>query len=485
MTAVNIKNKCFAVLENELEGRLDSGFYAPIFFNVIKNIKKNKNNFVKFGSLIENMAGGATPRVGGNYYADKQGIPFLRVQNITEEGLKLVDVKYIKKEVHEGMLKRSQLKSNDLVFTITGRIGSVAVIPDNFEGNINQHSVKIKLKEKVNDKEVNPFYVAIFFNLEIGRKISLRYTTGGTRPALDYEALKNLPFLLPPLKIQNQIVEIMQKAYKDKEAKEKQADELFNSIDDYVLGELGIKMPELKDKMCFSVDSGEVANRRIDPKGYLETPRKLLQAVKKSKYKFKKLSDLLKDNMAGEWGEDPQTLKDDKDYVLVNILRNTNFDNRYNLNFGDVAERFILKNKFEKIKLKAGDILIEKSGGSPIQPVGRVALIEKIEGKYAFSNFLQCFRLKEECLPEYLFSFLKALYRLNYMEYIQNQTTGIKNLIMEDYLSIPIPLPALKLQSNIAEVRKEKIKKSEDLKSEGQRLVEEAKSEVEKIILGK
>ena len=46
------------------------------------------------------------------------------------------DAKFIKREVHEGMLKRSQLKKDDLVFTITGRIGSVAVVPDNFRKGI-------------------------------------------------------------------------------------------------------------------------------------------------------------------------------------------------------------------------------------------------------------------------------------------------------------------------------------------------------------
>ena len=65
------------------------------------------------------------------------------------------DAKFITLEVHNGMLKRSQLKKDDLVFTITGRIGSVAVVPDNFEGNINQHSVKFHLKERITNTTIN------------------------------------------------------------------------------------------------------------------------------------------------------------------------------------------------------------------------------------------------------------------------------------------------------------------------------------------
>ena len=112
--------------------------------------------------LISDIASGITPKVDEDYYTDSSGIPFLRVQNITAQGIDLSDTKFIKREVHEGMLKRSQLKKDDLVFTITGRIGSVAVVPDNFEGNINQHSVRFHLKAQIANININPRYVAFF-----------------------------------------------------------------------------------------------------------------------------------------------------------------------------------------------------------------------------------------------------------------------------------------------------------------------------------
>ena len=77
------------------------------------------------GVLISDISSGITPKVDEDYYTDSSGIPFLRVQNVTSQGIDLSDVKFIKREVHDGMLKRSQLKKDDLVFTITGRIGSV------------------------------------------------------------------------------------------------------------------------------------------------------------------------------------------------------------------------------------------------------------------------------------------------------------------------------------------------------------------------
>ena len=313
----------------------------------------------------------------------------------------------------------------------------------------------------------------------------LQRSSGGNYPAITAEELEKVVIPVPSLETQNKIVELMQSAYEKKAKKEQRAESFFNSIDDYILGELEIKITNPKNKNCFSINSKKVKSRRLDPKGYLDTPQTILKSINKSKYKTKPLSELLESSIAGEWGEDPMIFESNNNYSLTKVLRNTNFDNLGNLNFDDVEERFIENKKLEKVELKTGDILIEKSGGSPIQPVGRVALIENLKDRFTFSNFLQCFRIKNECLPEYLFCFLKALYGLNYMEYLQNQTTGIKNLIMEEYLAIPVPLPPIDTQKKLASEFRDRLESANKLKSEAKNEVEKAKQEVEKIILGK
>ena len=229
--------------------------------------------------------------------------------------------------------------------------------------------------------------------------------------------------------------------------------------------------------------SDEIEGKRIDPKAYLEKPKAILKSIKGSKYKTREFSKIIIESIAGEWGNDPLLAEDAEGYVLCNVLRNTNFDSQFNLNFDNVTQRLIVKTKFNKIRLKLGDILIEKSGGSPIQPVGRIALIENISEDYTFSNFLQCFRInKKDCLSGYLFYYLKAIYGLGYMEYVQNQTTGIKNLIMEEYLSIPILLPSLEIQDKIAKESRSRREKAKKLQQEAKELLNEAKQKVEELI---
>ena len=225
MPAVEEK-KCYAVHANEIEGnRIDPYYYQSKFRAIDQIVESVKFEVFNLGVLINDISSGITPKVSENYYTDSSGIPFLRVQNVTKQGIDLNDAKFIKREVHEGMLKRSQLKKDDLVFTITGRIGSVTVVPDNFEGNINQHSVRFHLKEQIANININPHYVAVFLNSELGRSLAIREVTGGTRPALDYRALKVIKVVLPPFEFQNEVVtEVKQRLTKAQKLRQEATD---------------------------------------------------------------------------------------------------------------------------------------------------------------------------------------------------------------------------------------------------------------------
>ena len=216
------------------------------------------------GDLIYDISSGSTPKVDENYYTDASGVPFLRVQNVMEQGIDLSDVKFITREVHNGMLRRSQLKKDDLAFTITGRIGSVTVIPDNFEGNINQHSVRFQLNSQMANI-TSPRYVAAFLNSTLGRSLSIREATGGTRPALDYKALHSIRIILPPPNIQNHIVSIMKSAYAKQRQKEQESKLILDSIDDYMLAELGIEMPVIEEARVLRGFMQDRLKDRIDP----------------------------------------------------------------------------------------------------------------------------------------------------------------------------------------------------------------------------
>lgn len=145
---------------------------------------------------LKEITGGATPL--GAEYPDS-GVPFLRVQNVMQNYINDADLTYISESDH-AELKRSELKAGDVLLTITGvSYGKSAVVPPRFVGsNINQHSVRMA----VNQSDVLPHFLSTFLNCRQGKLQSDRNIVGVTRPALDYEAIRN--FKIPRLAMEFQ-----------------------------------------------------------------------------------------------------------------------------------------------------------------------------------------------------------------------------------------------------------------------------------------
>jgi restriction endonuclease S subunit len=467
--------RCFVVHSNKIEERIDPFYYQPDFVKQSESLGSNTKAIREIAKVICGPFGSS---ITVKDYSNN-GIPLIRICNIKDGELNTENIVFITKEL-ANKLKSYAVKEGDLIISQRGTLGLVAKIPLAFNNAvIGANFIAIKDLTKISPEFLQFYLSSIQGHLQI-----IRRTSGQVQTKITTDDIKSIKVPILESQSQNRIVSIMQSAYIQKKQKKQEAQQLLDSINNYVLDELGIKLPELKDKMCFTVNSEEIKSKRIDPKGYSEIPRGILKVIKKAKYSQKPLSSLVEKSISGEWGEDIEGAKDNENYVLVKVLRNTNFYNQGNLDFSKVAQRMIDKEKFEKVRLKNGDILVEKSGGSPVQPVGRVAIIDDVKTDFAFSNFLQVIRVKkQECLPEYLFCFLKALYSLNYMEYIQNQTTGIKNLIMEEFLSIPVSLPSINKQREIAREYKNKWKAAEQLQEEAINVLKEAKEKVERIIL--
>ena len=180
-------NRVFILRKSELEKRFDPFFYVPELLELEKKVLAKKPK--KLRDYVVSISSGATPKTTESelYYAEKEnGIPFLRVQNLSPTGvLEFDDCKYINHQTHNGMLKRSQVSAGDLLVKITGvgRMAVASVAPEGFIGNINQHVCVIK----TGSKEISET-LAAFLNSDIGEKLASRRSAGGTRPALDYPA---------------------------------------------------------------------------------------------------------------------------------------------------------------------------------------------------------------------------------------------------------------------------------------------------------
>lgn len=184
--------------------RLDSEYFESKYLKLGRGLDGYADK-VELGT-ISTFSGGATPL--GSDYVDK-GIPFLRIQNVGENYLLLEDVVYVSLEIHNGLLKRSKLRPGDVLITITGRIGTSAIIPDDLPtANINQHIVRIRLQN-----DLNPYYLSTYLNSPLGRLQALRKAYGTTRDALPYYRLGTLQILLASDTVQQRVEETVRRAY--------------------------------------------------------------------------------------------------------------------------------------------------------------------------------------------------------------------------------------------------------------------------------
>lgn len=141
-------------------------------------------------------------------------------------------------------------------------------------------------------------------------------------------------------------------------------------------------------------------------------------------------------------------------FIKAPILRNTNFTNEGYLDYSDVAILPIEKRYFEKKQLQPQDIIIERSGGGPNQPVGRVVFFDRNDQPFFFSNFTSRLRVVDKNIvyPLFLHYFLLFFHWSGKTEKLQSRTTGIRNLSFTDYKGTEIPLLPLPDQKKIAAI---------------------------------
>lgn len=145
-----------------------------------------------------------------------------------------------------------------------------------------------------------------------------------------------------------------------------------------------------------------------------------------------KLIDITGKAISGEWGQ--EALEGEG----IPVLRTTNFTNEGIIKYDDVVTRHITNKNIADKMLRRGDIIIEKSGGSDKQPVGRVVYFDGEENKFLFNNFTGLLRVKDtkKWISRYVFYSLYGNYINGGTKAFENRTTGLHNLQTDSYVML-------------------------------------------------
>ncbi len=137
---------------------------------------------------------GTTPTTLGKSFTES-GVNFLKAEAITDEG-DLIETKFahIDEDTH-GLLNRSKLQESDVVITIAGTIGRVALIPKwILPANTNQALAILR----INTEMIFPEFVYLLLKSNDVRNDFEGRVVHAVQPNLSLGEIGDLPFKVPP-----------------------------------------------------------------------------------------------------------------------------------------------------------------------------------------------------------------------------------------------------------------------------------------------
>ena len=168
-------------------------------------------------------------------------------------------------------------------------------------------------------------------------------------------------------------------------------------------------------------------------------------------WKRTRLKFLFSHSNAGVWGEEE---KGDENDIACFRVADFDYQKGY-LGFDKLTMRNITAKELEGRLLSQGSLLIEKSGGGDATPVGRVVRFN-YEDKATCSNFVHFVTVDESHNSDFLYYYFYAMYANKENLLYFNQTTGIQNLKVGEYLGQSIFIPTFEEQKAIASYLDEK-----------------------------
>ncbi len=180
-------------------------------------------------------------------------------------------------------------------------------------------------------------------------------------------------------------------------------------------------------------------------------------------FKITKMSEIFENYIGGGWGNDDES---NQYSVPAYVIRGTDFPSITKGKISTCPYRWHKENNYKSRQLKVNDIIIEISGGTAEQPVGRAILIDdnlikRFDNKVICASFCKQVSLKQDKVsPIYFYYWMKFLYDTRMIDRFQLQSTGIINFKFEyfvrkgDVLLPPKPLMD-KFDNIVATIRKD------------------------------
>jgi len=285
-----------------------------------------------------------------------------------------------------------------------------------------------------------PEYLYRVFLTNVFNKIINDNTSGSVRQNLTFEILKNIQIPLPPLEIQNNLVEEYNNLVNLSKEQEERAKQLEQEIENYLLSELGIEIQKTEIKKGLQFVSFKNVN-------YWGIDKLFGISKRVSNFdiiKLKDNKDIVKEAFRGK---SPKYASNSNSKILnQKCIRWNEIEIEHAKSVDDTWLKSIKNNNFTA----ENDILINSTGEGTI---GRCSLITEPFSNLMYDSHVLLLRLNDEYFNQKYFTLLFN------SKYIQNQINEVKSaqstkqteLGLENLFKLEIPLPPLEKQNEIVE----------------------------------
>lgn len=439
----------------------------PIFFRFGTARFGLNFRLAPIGSVVVDMQSGFGAGKA-DQATEEKGYIHIRPTNIDNEG----NLTFAKNVYVPSGLKKQMLSKGDVLFNNTNSqdlVGKTAILKETKQLFFSNHITRIRVNQQI----IIPEFLWIILNIYQQEKIFYSICTNwNNQSGIGIELLKSIKIPLPPMEIQQEIVALYTKVQAEKQAKEAQAKSLLDSIDSYLLDQLGIASPETQaQQLSFKVNIGGIIGQRLDVSFYKDRFE-----LKSALYPNYKLSDIVTLNPSVNF----KLLKNDDvvSFIPMEIVDEV---------FGEIAEKreTIIANTKGFTKFEEGDLLWAKI--TPCMQNGKSAIARNLTNGYGCgSTEFYVLRPTDRNILniDYLYCLLRHHKVLEAAKSSFGGSAGQQRVSSSYLKSILIPLPPIEKQDEIARHVSQIRAQAKQLQKDAAATLDTAKSEIEKIILG-
>ena len=454
-------NRIFIVQRSEIKGRLDPKmalYNRKVLHSLYPKVR------LKDVLLCKPQYGASESGIPRSFMEEPR---YIRITDIDENGLisynelgataKMIEDKYI-------------LGENDLLIARSGATVGKAYIHKHvpyecfFAGYL--------IRFIIDTNKALPEYIFTYTQLNAYKEWVNAIQRPSGQPNINSEEYQSIEIPLPNIERQQVIVDVVKSAYLQKKQKESEAQQLLDNVDAYILNELGITLPEIKTDLknrIFKVNRSEL-EERLDPTVYKDGIKLI-----SNNYDNVKLSSVAYVNPTGTFkGKDIET--------PISFIPMESIDEVYS----EVSKLEIttIENASGFTKFKEGDLLWAKI--TPCMQNGKSAIAKNLtNGLGCGSTEFFVMRSKDEQLAiEYLHVILHMkCVRETAMLYFGGSAgqQRVSSTFLENF-NLPFPPKGKQIEivNHVCAMRQ----RAKVLQEEGKTILENAKKEVEQMIIG-